>query len=243
MFPLTTSHTSTTSSPSTSEVDVLPPKLYKKPMNAEWAHRYNTNHEEREARKATEEQRRQQDLPYGRQVRFCCWMKDGEDPEFVRLQGITTFPKLNMADHPKLLKTLGLTKDDDIWLYDPDGRSFAREDVDHVMEVTAHQVILTRLYGVKNCPRLDEYIALYCNKRPVAGSSRRTLPSTALKRKAAFDGLGAFPPSLKTPHPAAFSRPSTPPSPNSSSPSPTFTSRRYHSSSSSSPSSVATVRF
>ncbi|KAJ6564877.1 hypothetical protein DFH09DRAFT_1158034 [Mycena vulgaris] len=41
----------------------LPPKVYKKPMDSEWARQYNANHEEREMRKAAEEQRRKQEVP------------------------------------------------------------------------------------------------------------------------------------------------------------------------------------
>ncbi|KAJ7870362.1 hypothetical protein B0H13DRAFT_2350456 [Mycena leptocephala] len=222
MFPLATPQVVdliATSSASDGPVDGLPPKIYKKAMDAEWVVRYNANHEQREARKAAEEQRRQQQLMYDRQVRFYCWTEDGEEPESVRLQGITTFPKVNMADYPKLLKTFGLAATEEIWIYDPDGRSFIHEDVNHVMEVSAHQVILARLKGVKNCPCIDEYIEMHCKKRLVTGASRRALPSTSLKRKFPSDSPG-FPPSLKTSQPLLLPRPSTPPSPSSSSSSP-----------------------
>ncbi|KAJ7816226.1 hypothetical protein B0H14DRAFT_2602829 [Mycena olivaceomarginata] len=49
------------------------PKVYKKPMDPDWAKRYNANHEEREKRKAAEAQRRKQELLFERQVRVCCW--------------------------------------------------------------------------------------------------------------------------------------------------------------------------
>ncbi|KAK6981284.1 hypothetical protein R3P38DRAFT_3231685 [Favolaschia claudopus] len=49
-----------------------------KAMNEEWAHRYNATHEQRELRKLAEEQRRQQQFQYEREVRICCWMEDGD---------------------------------------------------------------------------------------------------------------------------------------------------------------------
>ncbi|KAJ7877877.1 hypothetical protein B0H13DRAFT_2279160 [Mycena leptocephala] len=195
----------------------LPLKEYRKPMNEEWARRYNANHTEREERKAAEEQRRQQQLTYDRQVAFYCWTQDGEEPEFARLQGITTFPKLNMADHPKLLTVFGLTIDDNIWIYDPDGGSFMREDVNHIMEVIPHQRILTRLAGVKKCPGVDELIDKHCRNRAATNSGRRALPAASHKRKSPHDGNVVFPPSLKTSQSALLARPSTPPSPRSSS--------------------------
>ncbi|KAK7028535.1 hypothetical protein R3P38DRAFT_2526064 [Favolaschia claudopus] len=215
MFPTATPPTTLANS---TPADPLPPKVYKKAMNEEWARRYNATHEQRELRKLAEEQRRQQQFQYEREVRICCWMEDGDEPDFIRVQGITTFPKLNLADHPKALEKLGLATTSEISLYDPYSCSFHREDVNHVMEVTAHQVILARLRGVKDCPKLDEYIAKYTTHRSQATGSRRPLASTPLKRKAAVD---TFPSVLKTTRPSAFSRPTTPPSPpRSVSPSP-----------------------
>ncbi|KAK6997166.1 hypothetical protein R3P38DRAFT_2563739 [Favolaschia claudopus] len=178
----------------------LPPKVYKKPMGEEWARRYNATHEQREFRKTAEEQRRQQQFQYEREIRICCWMTDGEDPEFIRVQGFTMFPKLNLADHPKALEKLGLTTTSEISLYDPGSCAFHREDVDHVMEVTSHQVILARLRGVKDCPTLDDrlFIAQFGKSRVLVGGNRRSLASTSLKRKPALD---SFPPSLKTAQP------------------------------------------
>ncbi|KAF8193594.1 hypothetical protein K438DRAFT_1828936 [Mycena galopus ATCC 62051] len=139
--------------------------------------------------------------------------------EFVRLQGITALPKLNMAHHPKLFKRLGLDSNNVVRMYDTDGSSFIHEDVDHVMEVTAYPVILTQLDSVKNCLHLNKYIKRYCLKRPAASPIVVLMaPSTMLNRKAAADGYGAFPPSLKTSQPSAFPRPSTPSSPELSSP-------------------------
>ncbi|KAJ7796895.1 hypothetical protein B0H14DRAFT_2619473 [Mycena olivaceomarginata] len=42
-----------------------------------------------------------------------------------------------------------------------DGRCWDREDVNHVREVGPREVLLVRRFGVKDCPRLDEYIAKY----------------------------------------------------------------------------------
>ncbi|KAJ7633784.1 hypothetical protein DFH06DRAFT_1221670 [Mycena polygramma] len=196
-------------------------KVYKKTMDPKWARQYNTNHEEREMRKAAEDQRRKQELMFERQVQVCCWMTNGGDPEWARQQGILTYPKLNMADYPSLLKKLGVTATDELYLYDFDGRCFRREDVDHVMQITTHQIILARHVGVTDCPRLDEYIGKYATKRPgPTSSSRRALPST-LKRKS---DAAVFPPSLKTPRSSSLNvelpRPrSCPPSPSSSRPS------------------------
>ncbi|KAJ7897755.1 hypothetical protein B0H13DRAFT_2521457, partial [Mycena leptocephala] len=120
------------SSTETQEEPLPPPKLYKKTMDPAWARRYNKNHEEQEERKRAEEQRRTQELMFERQVRFCFWGTDDEDPEILRQQGIRLWPKLNMADYPSLLKKLGLTEDDEINIYDFDGRCWDREDVNHV---------------------------------------------------------------------------------------------------------------
>ncbi|KAF8189465.1 hypothetical protein K438DRAFT_1971586 [Mycena galopus ATCC 62051] len=216
MFPTSLPSPSTPSSLN-NDAGTLPLKLYKKPMNEEWARRYNATHAEREERKAAEAQRREQQQLFDRQVSFYCWMQDNEEPEFVRLQGITTFPKLNIADHPKVLQTFGLTIDDNIWIYDMDGGSFMREDVNHIMEVTSHQRILTRLAGVKKCPGVDELIDKYCRNWAAIDSSRRLLPVASRKRKAPPNAIGVFPMSLKTSKLTLLTRPSTPPSPCSSS--------------------------
>ncbi|KAJ6564256.1 hypothetical protein B0H19DRAFT_76750 [Mycena capillaripes] len=126
MFPLHDLEPIAGSSSSANALGDLPVKTYKKTMDEEWVRRYNNNHEQREVRRAAEEERRQQQLMFDRQVKFHCWTANGEEPEFARLQGIATFPKLNMAQHPRLLKTFGLVEDGTVWLYDPDGRSFIR---------------------------------------------------------------------------------------------------------------------
>ncbi|KAJ7831640.1 hypothetical protein B0H13DRAFT_2679311 [Mycena leptocephala] len=168
------------SSTETQEEPLPPPKLYKKTMDPAWARRYNKNHEEQEERKRAEEQRRTQELMFERQVRFCFWGTDDEDPEILRQQGIRLWPKLNMADYPSLLKKLGLTEDDEINIYDFDGRCWDREDVNHVMSVSSGQVLLMRRLGVVRCPRLDEYILKYS---PQHTTTRRSLPAAAAKRK------------------------------------------------------------
>ncbi|KAJ7863560.1 hypothetical protein B0H13DRAFT_2070434 [Mycena leptocephala] len=117
-----------------------------------WAQRYIANHQEREARKTAEEQRRKQDLLFERQVQVCCWTKNGEEPEWGRKQGLLTYPKVNIADHPSLLRKLDLLATDEVYIYDFDGGCFHREDVDYVMLVPSRQVILARHLGVTDCP-------------------------------------------------------------------------------------------
>ncbi|KAJ7458809.1 hypothetical protein B0H11DRAFT_2199381 [Mycena galericulata] len=157
----------------------LPPKLYKKAMDPDWARKYNANRAEQEKRKIAEEQRRRQDQLFERQVRFCYWSKDGVEPEMFRQQGLASL-RLNMADYPALLKKMGLVTTDEVGIFDFDGRCWDREDVDHVMEVVPQQVILVRCYGVVDCPCLDEYINKY-GRKPIA--PRRALPTTAPKRR------------------------------------------------------------
>ncbi|KAJ7848755.1 hypothetical protein B0H14DRAFT_3671442 [Mycena olivaceomarginata] len=118
----------------------LPPKLNKKPMDPEWAHRYNKNHEEQEQRRIAEEERRQQALMFERQVRVCFWDEDGVEPTMFRAQGLKTL-RFNMAS-PELLKKMGLAATDEIGISDFDGRCWDREDVNHVREVVAHEVLL-----------------------------------------------------------------------------------------------------
>ncbi|KAJ7321621.1 hypothetical protein DFH08DRAFT_889212 [Mycena albidolilacea] len=156
----------------------LPPKLHKKPMDPEWVRRYNDIHAAQEQRKIAEEERRKQDFMFERQVRFCFWNADGEQPEMYRQQGLKTLC-LNMANYPELLKKMGLTDTDEIGIYDFDGHCWDREDVNHVREVVPREVFLVRRFGVKDCPRLDEYIAKYAPK-PVA--TRRALPAAVPKR-------------------------------------------------------------
>ncbi|KAJ6578423.1 hypothetical protein B0H19DRAFT_1253661 [Mycena capillaripes] len=151
----------------------LPPKLHKKPMDPEWARRYNKNHEAQEQRRIAEEERRQQDLMFERQVRFCFWEEDGVEPTMFCQQGLKTL-RFNMASRPELLKKMGLVATDEIGIYDFDGRCWDCEDVDHVREVVAHEVLLVRRFGVTDCPRLDEYITKYAPK-PVI--TRRALPA------------------------------------------------------------------
>ncbi|KAJ7704595.1 hypothetical protein B0H17DRAFT_1193795 [Mycena rosella] len=95
----------------------LLPKLHKKPMDPEWARRYNDIHAAQERRKNAEEERRKQDLMFERQVRFCFWDTDGEEPTMYRQQGLKTL-RLNMANYPELLKKMGLVDTDEIGIYD-----------------------------------------------------------------------------------------------------------------------------
>ncbi|KAJ7201595.1 hypothetical protein GGX14DRAFT_544650 [Mycena pura] len=70
----------------------------------------------------------------------------------VWVSSATGYHHVSQAQHgaaPKLLKTLRLVEDDTIWLYDPAGRSFIREDVNHIMEITACQAGTAR-----RCQRL-----------------------------------------------------------------------------------------
>ncbi|KAJ7776464.1 hypothetical protein B0H16DRAFT_1712838 [Mycena metata] len=142
-----------------------PPKLHKV-MDPQWAPHYNTNHEAQEQRKQAEKKRREQDLLYERQVRFCYWGKDGEEPEKLRQQGILLWPRLNLIDYPSLLNKMGLTAADEIYIYDFDGRCWDREDVNHVMEVSTGQVLLIRRLYVVSCPRIDELIEKHMPKHP-----------------------------------------------------------------------------
>ncbi|KAJ7268411.1 hypothetical protein C8J57DRAFT_1509596 [Mycena rebaudengoi] len=103
--------------PSSSD-SALAPKVYKKDMDSDWVRKYKANHEERDRRKEAEDKRRLQDLLYERQIRVCCWSENGVDPETVRQQGLVTWPNSNIADFPSLLKKLGLTAEDEIYIYD-----------------------------------------------------------------------------------------------------------------------------
>jgi hypothetical protein len=82
-----------------------------------------------------------------------------------RAQGLKTL-RFNMAS-PELLKKMGLAATDEIGISDFDGRCWDREDVNHVREVVAHEVLLVRRFGVTDCPRLDEYIMKHTPK-PIA---------------------------------------------------------------------------
>ncbi|KAJ7858521.1 hypothetical protein B0H14DRAFT_2577729 [Mycena olivaceomarginata] len=148
----------------------LLPKLHKKPMDPEWVCRYTDIHTAQEQQKIAEEERRKQDLMFERQ--------DGEQPEMYCQQGLKTL-RLNMANYPELLKKMGLTDTDEIGIYNFDGRCWDREDVNHIREVVPREVLIVRRFGVKDCPRLDEYIAKYAPK-PV--STRRALPTAVPKR-------------------------------------------------------------
>ncbi|KAF8151866.1 hypothetical protein K438DRAFT_1778685 [Mycena galopus ATCC 62051] len=198
----------------------LPPKVYKKPMDPEWAHRYNKNHEVQEQRRIgriAEEERRKQDLMFERQVRFCFWDKNGVEPTMFRQQGLKTL-RLNMASHPELLKKMDLAATDEIGIYDFNGLCWDREDVNHVREVVAHEVLLVRRFGVTDCPRLDDYIAKYS---PTPIVTRRALPAASThKQKRAASSL-----SEPDRRPSKVPRMSSPPSPLSPSllpPSPIF---------------------
>ncbi|KAJ7147833.1 hypothetical protein C8R43DRAFT_1108187 [Mycena crocata] len=188
----------------------MPPKLYKKTMDPQWAQRYNANHTEQEKRRAAEEQRRQQELMLQNQVRFCFWGKDGVDPETFRLQGLGSL-RLNLVDHLALLKKMELDVTDEIGIFNFDGRSWDREDVNHVMEVVPRQVILVRRFGVTDCPKLDESIVKYAPTKTTA--SRRAVYSTAPKRKRADRSLSEEPipgPSKSARRPTAPARSSSP---------------------------------
>ncbi|KAF8191597.1 hypothetical protein K438DRAFT_2018329 [Mycena galopus ATCC 62051] len=62
----------------------LAPKIYKKPMSDKWAQQYNTTHKQRDTSRP--------DSTAGYRT----------EKGSTRLQGITTLPKLNIANHPKL---------------------------------------------------------------------------------------------------------------------------------------------
>jgi len=130
-----------------------------------------------------------------------------------RQQGLKTL-RLNMASHPELLKKMGLAATDEIGIYDFDSRCWDREDVNHVREVIAHEVLLVRRFGVTDCPRLDEYIAKH---KPV--TTRRALPAAPTqKQKRVVSGLSE-PDRSQSKVPRISSPPSSSPS---SSPSPIF---------------------
>ncbi|KAK7014294.1 hypothetical protein R3P38DRAFT_3003083 [Favolaschia claudopus] len=167
----------------------LPPKVYKKPMDPQWAVRYNENHAAQQQRKQAEEQRRAQDLMYERQIRFCFWSADGVEPEMFRQQGLSTL-RLNMANYPALLKKMGLSVDEEIGVYDFTGRCWDREDVSHVREVVPQEVLLVRRFGVTDCSRLDEYIEKYA---PKPAASRRALLQPSSKRKHVVIDVDASP--------------------------------------------------
>ncbi|KAF7350577.1 hypothetical protein MSAN_01617700 [Mycena sanguinolenta] len=185
MFPYTAPSSEpipdTTSDTIDPAVDTTPSKLYGAPMRCKFNARYNEDHIERQKEKAAADERHKQELAFERQVQVCCWMKDDKEPVWAREQGIMTFPKLNLASHPLLLKKLGLTAMDQLSIYDFDGKFFQLEDVDHVMQITTRHVILARYAGVKRCPRLNEFIDKYSPK-PVTSGAHRAAPS-ASKRK------------------------------------------------------------
>ncbi|KAJ6592962.1 hypothetical protein B0H19DRAFT_1245761 [Mycena capillaripes] len=186
-------------------VEALPPKLY---MDTEWAHRYNKNHEAQEWRM----ERRKQDLMYKRQVRFCFWGEDGVEPKMFRQQGLKTM-QLNMASHSDLLRKMKLAATDEIGVYDFDGRCWDREDVNHVRDIVAHEVLLVRRFGVTDCPHLDEYIAKHAPK-PVA-TRRALLAAPTHKQKRARSSSSELDrrPSKISQISLPSSSPSSPPSP------------------------------
>ncbi|KAK7024011.1 hypothetical protein R3P38DRAFT_2955830 [Favolaschia claudopus] len=203
------------------------PKVYKTSMSTEFAKQYNANHEAHAQRKAAEQLRREQEKQYEHQIRVYFWTKDGDEPQSAREQGIATWPKLNLINHPKLLQKLALTDSSEIDIYDFDSGCFGREDIDHVMEVPRSKILLMRHVGIRDCPQLDDFIKKHRPAVPSTAGNRRA--SISNKRRASTD---IYPSSLKAsrlshrtePLPRSTSPPSTPPSLSPSSPEPSLSS-------------------
>ncbi|KAK6971315.1 hypothetical protein R3P38DRAFT_3298087 [Favolaschia claudopus] len=191
------------------------PKVYKTSMSTEFAKQYNANHEAHAQRKAAEQLRREQEKQYEHQIRVYFWTKDGDEPQSAREQGIATWPKLNLINHPKLLQKLALTDGNEIDIYDFDSGCFSREDIDHVLEVPRSKTLLMRHVGVRDCPQLDDFINKHRPAAPSTAGTRRAPISN--KRRPSTD---ICPSSLKAsklshhsgPLPRSTSPPSTPPS-------------------------------
>ncbi|KAF8152844.1 hypothetical protein K438DRAFT_1987710 [Mycena galopus ATCC 62051] len=111
------------------QIPTLPPLPTPQTLPIQWVQCYLANNRERETRKAAEEQHQKQDLLFERQVQVCCWTKNGAEPEWGRKQGLLTYPKVNIADHPSSLRKLDLLVTDKVYIYDFDGGCFHRKDV------------------------------------------------------------------------------------------------------------------
>ncbi|KAI0355735.1 hypothetical protein OH77DRAFT_1520816 [Trametes cingulata] len=130
----------------------------------------------RDARLKTAEQKRANERALLQAVTVVCWLKDGQAPKRHAIQGIETWPTLNLAQIPETLSALGLEESDRIELYLVDSFSWQQHSVNHVFEVKPKQLLLLRRAGVSLCLDIDYYLAEARGQLQLVSSIRTTAP-------------------------------------------------------------------
>ncbi|KAF8203397.1 hypothetical protein K438DRAFT_1964879 [Mycena galopus ATCC 62051] len=78
---------------------------------------------------------------------------DGEEPEHYRIQGITTFPHVNLAHFPKILAKMKLEPNEDVYFYDFAAGVWGRDDVNTTFTVISNETLIVRRTDVLQRPQ------------------------------------------------------------------------------------------
>ncbi|KAF7297872.1 hypothetical protein HMN09_01008000 [Mycena chlorophos] len=126
------------------QLDLSPSKLlatktHRKPMDTDWQAMYEAG--------IQKQQRRQREEDQKRVVKHA-----DEEPEHLRQQDLPFFPNFNLSHHERLLKKMGLSTDDEIFVFNTEG-FWVREDVNTTFAIRArannahppHQRAVSRL--------------------------------------------------------------------------------------------------
>ncbi|KAF9034413.1 hypothetical protein BDZ89DRAFT_1130636 [Hymenopellis radicata] len=180
----------------------LGPRRYAKPMPAAHHELYQRLHEERARRLQAAEDRKANETRLARQARFVCWYVDGAQPLTLTEQGIASWPYYNPSKSSRCMTHLSLDSipNNTIDVYNWDFGLWFNENIDSILRVDLHPLVLLRHPNVTDCPGLDQWTS----------HSKTPLVTGRPKKTAASRGL-----TLDIPHPST-----TPSSSSSSSPSP-----------------------
>ncbi|KAF8176856.1 hypothetical protein K438DRAFT_66859 [Mycena galopus ATCC 62051] len=144
----------------------LPPKMYKKPMDEAWAKQYTQAVQKRERIQSEADQKRVEAQRAQHQIRICYFYKDGEEPEDYRIQGITTFPHVNLAHFPKILAKMKLEPDEDAYFYDFAAGVWGRDEVNTTFTVVSNETLIVRRTDVSSkTAGIEDMIRLHAPER------------------------------------------------------------------------------
>ncbi|KAJ7234134.1 hypothetical protein C8J57DRAFT_1480094 [Mycena rebaudengoi] len=126
--------------------------------------------------KAEADQKRIEAQRAHNQIKLCYYFKNGEPPEHLRVQGITTLPNFNLSLFPRVLSKMKLAADAEVYFYDFPSGIWTRDDIDTTLTVVPNQTLLVRQLDVTVCKDIDAMIQLYA---PVSKSGK----AASFKRK------------------------------------------------------------
>ncbi|KAF7324004.1 hypothetical protein MKEN_00622400 [Mycena kentingensis (nom. inval.)] len=198
------------------DLDNLPPKLYRQPMDDAFAAQYKAGIARQQEQRVKDDEKKVQARRALHQLRVCYWFEKGKEPKKLREQDLPHFPHVNLSLCPRLLAKMDLKPDDMFWCYDYKGGIWDYEDVDATITIRNDQTLLVRHANLESadCLRLDEMIRLHAPIGGVTGKrkapQREFQPSPRPRQQPRALSPSPPPPSQPTTRPARSPSPSTP---------------------------------